>query len=763
MPFYSSAKESPRCHPGTRLYILNEVHSWFNAAPRRKSILWLSGPAGVGKTVIMQSLADLEYKSKQLGAMIFFSRADKRDDPMRFVPTLAYQLVVAIPRYQDFVADQIIHSPSLLHKDSKEMFEKLIAEPFGRQGLCGGMGPWLVLIDGLDICDGGERAQREIVDMVSDFVRHFPESPLVWIIASRPAPWLRAVFSGAENSYRQKHIAIDAKETQKDVELYLRDKFATIRRDLRGLIPPNLQWPSEPQIHAVSRAASGLFLFASTAIRFVRDPGVANPIGRLSIVLTVIEKFGPSIGSENLFSILHGLYMEVLKAKPLPMQTGVVKRILGCCDPPRNAFRPAAFVHLCNFLGIMQYPAYSALRGLHSLLCTPSQNEAATHKVTVLHSSFIDFFRNRKVSQGYYVGYAESDADIVRSSFRILQEANRDAGPFPQPSKIALSWEHQPEKTCQTLLTMAYDGFRLLATTKRGFGASLTLNDQISLLARADFSKLDCYLHPDIKTSVYDTHKHNTLFDWLIDQWRTNSEALRRAVPVREFPLEDLEPHLIRRDRAVIHFRFSLGQSGNCRVWPKVYSGHKGIREKYGGNDLGVLTGILHHRLSTTQLQVWGGDPAKTCLLFTCEPRDVIYNIEGEPVVKEIFFIPYTPTEVPARPPGPIRMTRTPSKLTTKPQDMLPTTTSPTSSHAAISMRPGQPFPSSQDYRDTESHLSARATHRIRDDGEYHILYCLKAAVFHITSYFPSGFCSASHIQPAFGNNGRVFCVILPE
>ncbi|KAF9449839.1 hypothetical protein P691DRAFT_850165 [Macrolepiota fuliginosa MF-IS2] len=427
--FDSSAEESPsRCHSGTRHYIMNDVHSWFNTRPRNKNMLWISGPAGVGKTAIMRSVADVESRYKRLGATIFFSRANKRDDPAQFVPTLIYQLAVGIPSYQEFLKDQMTADPQLLLKGSKALFGRLIVEPFGHQKICDGMDPLLILIDGLDECDGGEHTQRGIVEMISNFVQQFPGSPLVWVIASRPEPWLWATFLRVEHNCRREYIAIDAEEAQKDVELYLRDEFATMRKDRPDLIPYNRQWPSELQIRCIFRAASGLFVFASTVIRFVRDPNVANPVGQLLIVLAAIENLGFSSQSGNPLSILHDLYVRILKAMSRPTYAQVTKRILGCCDLlPRNTFHPTTFMLSCNFLGIEQHAAYAALQKLHSVLDIPSQNEAATREIRVLHASFTDFLRNHKGSREYHVGRPESGADIVRSSFRILQEANKSS------------------------------------------------------------------------------------------------------------------------------------------------------------------------------------------------------------------------------------------------------------------------------------------------------------------------------------------------
>lgn len=432
--FDSSAKDPPpRCHPETRHYIIDKALHWFHRLKRDQSILWLSGPAGVGKTAIIRSMAYTESESGRLGATIFFSRSNKRDDSARFVPTLSYQLAVGIPPYQDYVKDQIIADPELPRKGSKELFRKLIVEPFGHQRLCENTGPWLILVDGLDECDGGERAQREIVEMISDFVRQFPESPLVWIIASRSEPCLKTAFSRlcAEHKCWMEYIGIDTQEARKDVELYLRSELAAIREDSRDLIPSGQtrEWPGESKIVGISRAASGYFAFAFAAIQFIRDPVVGNPNSQLTFVLSTIDKLGFASHGRSPWSGLYDLYLQVLRAVPPPTYTQVTKRILGCADLlPRNTFQPTSFMLSCNFLGVKQGDAYASLQRLHSVLEVPSHAEAATQEIKFLHSSFTDFLRNRSASNEFYVGRLDTGADIVRSSFRILQEANKDCG-----------------------------------------------------------------------------------------------------------------------------------------------------------------------------------------------------------------------------------------------------------------------------------------------------------------------------------------------
>ncbi len=69
------------------------------------------------------------------------------------------------------------------------------------------------------------------------------------------------------------------------------------------------------------------------------------------------------------------------------------------------------------------------------------------------------------------------------------------------------------------------------------------------------------------------------------------------------------------------------------------------IREKYKGDSLEAFHKVLlphRHESPSKQIQIWGRDPARTCLLFEHKPAPD-RCIDGKLVVKEIFFIPYYP------------------------------------------------------------------------------------------------------------------------
>lgn len=131
--FDSSDPNMPlRCHRGTRLKIIKQCQDFILNREGRPKIRWVVGSAGVGKSAIMQSVARDESNVLSeiiLGATIFFS-VNGRQDGMKAITTIAYQLAVKLDTYRLFVQREIIRDPSLLRKSLSRQFNKFIVEPF---------------------------------------------------------------------------------------------------------------------------------------------------------------------------------------------------------------------------------------------------------------------------------------------------------------------------------------------------------------------------------------------------------------------------------------------------------------------------------------------------------------------------------------------------------------------------------------------------------------------------------------------------------
>ncbi|KAM6493341.1 hypothetical protein JOM56_011475, partial [Amanita muscaria] len=99
-----------------RKYVLSRLRDWFdNPNATHRTICWLHGPAGAGKSAIAQTIAD-EYKEGS-GSFFFYRSDPSRNDGNRLFPTLAWQLAFSIPAIKDFIVHALDKTPHLPRKD----------------------------------------------------------------------------------------------------------------------------------------------------------------------------------------------------------------------------------------------------------------------------------------------------------------------------------------------------------------------------------------------------------------------------------------------------------------------------------------------------------------------------------------------------------------------------------------------------------------------------------------------------------------------
>ncbi|KAF5357859.1 hypothetical protein D9756_001838 [Leucocoprinus leucothites] len=430
----------PRCHPGTRMSILQEARRFFQDPKSPENIFWLCGSAGVGKSAIVQTLAeglkDLDdAMNYSFGAAIFFSRPNQRDNPRLVFPTIAYQLAVRYPFYRQYIAAELSDDPMLLDKSVSEQFKRLITQPFADQGLCYESKSLVIMLDGLDECNG-EQEQANIISLITQFILRNPNVRLLWLISSRPEPHICDVFSRINvlSLYHRENVPINSNESCKDVERYLRKAFMEIYQRYSDCFSENTRWPTESQFLTLCAAATGLFAFAAAVVRFIGDAEYGNPILQMNGVLSAIEKRSSEQDSLriNPFASLDAVYIRILSSIPevlLPTTVRILQQLI--CMPHSR------FVDLANFLGLAQHEVYSALRGLHSLLSIPPPYLAHDEKITTYHASFTDFLRDSVRSGQFCIKISAMVEDHVSCSLRILVQTTLG---HTDLNNIALSW-----------------------------------------------------------------------------------------------------------------------------------------------------------------------------------------------------------------------------------------------------------------------------------------------------------------------------------
>ncbi|KAF9444626.1 hypothetical protein P691DRAFT_736204 [Macrolepiota fuliginosa MF-IS2] len=556
--FDSGAREpAPRCHEQTRTSIIAEIQNWL-CGLRKEKMLWLNGPAGVGKSAIMQTFAETAARFGCLGASLFFSRVNQRNSAEKVIPTLAFHLAVTIPSYRAYIVEQLNLNPLLLSKSMREQFHKLIVKPFAIRKIRIPDNVWCILLDGLDECQT-EDAQCDIIQLISDFISQYPDVPLVWIVASRPEehPKVKFTLSDIAPNHWPLYLPIDEAEARKDVQRYLRSGFKAIH--LKYPNATSSDWPSDEDFSKLATAASGLFVFASTVIRFVADSRISDPISQLQLVLQIICGWGaPAVFGENPFAMLDALYSHILSSLQ-PTALRYVRLLLGhsllrgniWASPEHNVL-PHTLLSVANLLGLQPNVVYGALQKLHSVLHIPSRDNAHQQHIQFLHASFMDYLMDPQRSKSFAIDRNEVHTFIWRCYHRIILQANEAIDVEHDASaKITLSWpcndlEEAKHLSSNLLGEARYLWAHYLVPTcyclhsmHSAFPAdsiSLTMSERLSVLKDINYNLLSenyCGLHG----------RHIFAFcTWFLDCWNSLRKELEprqliREMPISEFPL----------------------------------------------------------------------------------------------------------------------------------------------------------------------------------------------------------------------------------
>ncbi|KAJ7759288.1 hypothetical protein B0H14DRAFT_2634457 [Mycena olivaceomarginata] len=280
----------PRCHPETRKQLLDDLYYRAIDPHSGYQIQWLHGPAGAGKSAVMQTLCGrLEDAGKLYGSFFF-----KRDHPGRghakmLFATLAYQLTLHWDDLKRPISTTVEADPSIVEQGMDVQLRELIVRP------CQSLPktPDVVLvIDGLDECEG-HTVQREILHLIASI------PGLRIVIASRPEPQIRDTFE--DESFRGLLHSINIEQSFEDIRIYLRDEFSRIHRDHSAMRNIPAPWPSQDTLEALVENSAGHFVFAVTVIEFVDDQYL-HPSTQLDIIRNLLP-----IRPESLAAALEAL------------------------------------------------------------------------------------------------------------------------------------------------------------------------------------------------------------------------------------------------------------------------------------------------------------------------------------------------------------------------------------------------------------------------------------------------------------------------
>ena len=431
--------DSPKCHPDTRKAVLSDITSWVSDHSKKTCILWLSAPAGSGKSAILQQIAENFYNSGGLSASFFFSRAAiERNRETFLIATLASQLATSIPATKQFIGRAIERDPPIFHRVLSEQMIRLVVYPLVHASLHPDSGaPWptLLVIDGLDECSGGER-QAEILRILRMALLELKSSlpTLYLLIASRPEPAIVAVFNNELSDITHRLVLDDTYHPDRDIAVFLRSSFADIFRRRHALFPSMSSlprpWPSEHVISFLVRKSSGQFIFGATVIRFI-DVDRKIPTAQLQLILHICGSVDSSSFATNPFALLDELYSHVLKSSE---ETERAISILGAIFY-LNTDQSPTLKFLKALLRLEPEDITLIFWDLHSIVRIPVSDKLPIH---FYHASLRDFLMDRHRSRDLYIDGSKAHSFLLKLCIQTLTDFHCG---FTQ-ERTAVAWQY---------------------------------------------------------------------------------------------------------------------------------------------------------------------------------------------------------------------------------------------------------------------------------------------------------------------------------
>ena len=433
--FYDSDNRAdpPKCHENTRVAVITKIMNWVTStmdtdasilwlcspatAPETDAlILWLYGPAGAGKTAIARKVAELcEAEGLLLASFLFFRSDSKRNTMKPLVANIAYCVSRDIPSTNELIKNTIEADPLILTYSIEVQLTKLVLEPLqllAHQGyFLSRKFPRLVLIDGLDEClDKG--AQTNLIQFLASAATQ-NQLPLKFLIVSRPESHIKLSVALASQQATISHLELNNDFLpDKDIHLFLTDKFHEIKmcHPFHAIIPS--VWPSKKQMDDLISKASGQFIYASLAVRFINS-ACDSPMRQLDIILGL----RPPINHDLPFAELDALYTFILSCTK---NLDIVLNILGVDSALQALGIFDSTVEVVeSVLYLEDGDVHVYLSPLNSLL-EVDEGTDGLHGIFFHHTSFGDFLSNPERSKGFSIDARKYHSLIAQWILQVL-------------------------------------------------------------------------------------------------------------------------------------------------------------------------------------------------------------------------------------------------------------------------------------------------------------------------------------------------------
>ncbi|KAF8817129.1 hypothetical protein BYT27DRAFT_7247679 [Phlegmacium glaucopus] len=376
----------------TRAALLEKISDWADD-PNASPICWLYGLAGSGKTTAASAIAAMFTDRNRLAGTFFFSRdhSDRRVGTKVFT-TIAYDLSIFHPTIGETLRQILDRDPRIPGYSWQLQLEKLILSSLKSSTALSS--PIIVVLDALDECD-----TKDALELVRVLVEAPATSLIRFLLTSRADDDIQGKF----RPYPNKVFPLDLMDfrAHDDIHKFFHTRLSALYQEHCVFMPDvEAPWPSDADLAMLVKKSEGLFIYASTVIKFVGDLS-DEPVTPADRLKQAMEHH----------TGLDGLYRQVLKDAPFQSNL-LFKDILGTLlvlyDPlPLSGL--ANFLHPTSISHILL-----VLKGCRAILQIPNPQlpdpqlpdpQLPNHskaEISFLHASLPDFLMDFQRAGEYY-------------------------------------------------------------------------------------------------------------------------------------------------------------------------------------------------------------------------------------------------------------------------------------------------------------------------------------------------------------------------
>jgi len=412
--------------------------SWADGRDER-CIFWLNGMAGTGKSTIARTVARKYYDQKRLGASFFFSRGGGDvNHAGKFFASIALQLAKKSSALKRCICEAIAERSDIASQALRDQWNQLILRPLSKLEADSLQSPLILVVDALDECEG-ENDIRVILQLLSE-ARELRAVRFRIFMTSRPEIPIRYGFYQIPETGHQHLVLhnISLSIIDHDISIFFEYNLGIIRRE-RALAA---DWPGEQTIKRLVQSASGLFIWAATACRFIGN-GRRFAERRLSLILQGnTSDAGPEEKLNEIYiAILTSSVSDEFNDREKEDLYEMFKATLG---PIVVLFSSLSAISLARLLHISKRDIDHTTDDLHSILDVPKDQD---HPIRLHHPSLRDFLldKQRCRDERFWVDEKKAHKALAESCLRFMSEnLKRDICDLRAPgalaSKVDNSW-----------------------------------------------------------------------------------------------------------------------------------------------------------------------------------------------------------------------------------------------------------------------------------------------------------------------------------